>query len=177
MQNTLAIIATHDLELAERLNGQCDFYHFTGNVDKNGLKFDYLLKPGIATTRKRDRLTEVSWISQRNNGKSPAGRVRDNWTILADTCGLSTLRTKCTGIHKAARYHFALLSVKEFVFAGNNQRSGFECPNCRVGFPKAAAEGTQFVTDVRTRLPEFVISSHCISLCSFHSGGWLGTKL
>jgi DNA mismatch repair ATPase MutS len=51
MQNTLAIIATHDLELAERLNGQCDFYHFTGNVDKNGLKFDYLLKPGIATTR------------------------------------------------------------------------------------------------------------------------------
>ncbi len=50
-QNTLAIIATHDLELAQRLNGACDFYHFTSNVDENGLKFDYLLKPGIATTR------------------------------------------------------------------------------------------------------------------------------
>jgi ABC-type multidrug transport system fused ATPase/permease subunit len=50
-KNTLAIIATHDLELAERLNGVCEFYHFTGNVDENGLKFDYLLKPGIATTR------------------------------------------------------------------------------------------------------------------------------
>jgi DNA mismatch repair ATPase MutS len=50
-QNTLAIIATHDLELAERLNGLCDFYHFTSNVDENGLKFDYLLRPGIATTR------------------------------------------------------------------------------------------------------------------------------
>ena len=49
-QNTLTIIATHDLELAERLNGRCDFYHFTGSVDENGLKFDYLLKPGIATT-------------------------------------------------------------------------------------------------------------------------------
>jgi DNA mismatch repair ATPase MutS len=50
-QNTLAIIATHDLELAERLKGICDFYHFSGSVDENGLKFDYLLKPGIATSR------------------------------------------------------------------------------------------------------------------------------
>jgi DNA mismatch repair ATPase MutS len=50
-QNTLAVIATHDLELAERLNGLCDFYHFTSTVDENGLKFDYLLRPGIATTR------------------------------------------------------------------------------------------------------------------------------
>ena len=50
-QNVLAIIATHDLELADRLNGVCDLYHFTDNVDETGLKFDYLLKPGIATTR------------------------------------------------------------------------------------------------------------------------------
>jgi hypothetical protein len=50
-QNSLAIIATHDMELASRLNGICDFYHFTDNVDENGLKFDYLLKPGVATTR------------------------------------------------------------------------------------------------------------------------------
>ncbi len=50
-RNTLAVIATHDLELAGRLNGVCDFYHFSGSVDENGLKFDYLLKPGIATSR------------------------------------------------------------------------------------------------------------------------------
>jgi DNA mismatch repair ATPase MutS len=50
-QNTLAVIATHDLELAERLSGLCDFYHFASSVDENGLKFDYLLRPGIATTR------------------------------------------------------------------------------------------------------------------------------
>jgi ABC-type multidrug transport system fused ATPase/permease subunit len=50
-QNDLAIIATHDLELAERLKGLCDFYHFTDNVNENGLIFDYQLKSGIATTR------------------------------------------------------------------------------------------------------------------------------
>lgn len=50
-QNTLSVIATHDLELAERLDGTCDLYHFTDNVDETGLRFDYLLKPGIATTR------------------------------------------------------------------------------------------------------------------------------
>ena len=50
-QNALSIIATHDLELVERLKGICDFYHFTDNVDETGLKFDYQLKPGIATTR------------------------------------------------------------------------------------------------------------------------------
>jgi DNA mismatch repair ATPase MutS len=39
------------MELAERLGGTCDLYHFTSTVDENGLKFDYLLKSGIATTR------------------------------------------------------------------------------------------------------------------------------
>lgn len=50
-RNTLAVIATHDLELAGRLNGICDFYHFSGSVNENGLKFDYQLKPGIAISR------------------------------------------------------------------------------------------------------------------------------
>jgi DNA mismatch repair ATPase MutS len=50
-RNALAIIATHDLELAGRLNGICDFYHFSGSVDENGLRFDYRLKPGIANSR------------------------------------------------------------------------------------------------------------------------------
>jgi hypothetical protein len=50
-QNALTIVATHDVELSDRLDGECDFYHFTDNVDETGLKFDYLLKPGLATTR------------------------------------------------------------------------------------------------------------------------------
>jgi DNA mismatch repair ATPase MutS len=57
-QNTLAIIATHDIELADRLDGTCDFYHFTDNVDDTGMKFDYLLKPGVATTRNAITLLE-----------------------------------------------------------------------------------------------------------------------
>jgi hypothetical protein len=50
-RNTFAVVATHDLELAGRLQGACDFAHFSGSVDANGLKFDYQLKPGIASSR------------------------------------------------------------------------------------------------------------------------------
>jgi DNA mismatch repair ATPase MutS len=50
-QNAVTIVATHDLELAQRLTGSCDFYHFTDNVSERGLSFDYQIKPGIATTR------------------------------------------------------------------------------------------------------------------------------
>ncbi len=50
-QNALTVIATHDVELADRLNGECAFYHFTDSVDETGLKFDYVLKAGVATTR------------------------------------------------------------------------------------------------------------------------------
>lgn len=46
-QNAVAIIATHDLDLAEHLNGRCDLYHFTGTVDETGLRFDYVLRPGV----------------------------------------------------------------------------------------------------------------------------------
>ncbi len=49
-QNALVIVATHDLELVERLDGSCDLYHFTDTADATGLRFDYLLKPGVATT-------------------------------------------------------------------------------------------------------------------------------
>jgi len=50
-QNTLALIATHDLDLAGKLKDISSFYHFTDQVDENGLKFDYLLKSGLATTQ------------------------------------------------------------------------------------------------------------------------------
>ena len=57
-QNALVICATHDLELIDRLNGLCDLYHFTGTADETGLKFDYLLKPGPATTQNAIELLE-----------------------------------------------------------------------------------------------------------------------
>jgi DNA mismatch repair ATPase MutS len=73
-QNTLAIIATHDLELADRLNGSCDFYHFTDNVDETGLKFDYLLKPGIAKTRNAIALLKYMGYPKEITQQADAGK-------------------------------------------------------------------------------------------------------
>lgn len=57
-QNALVICATHDLELIDRLEGMCDLYHFTGTADDTGLTFDYLIKPGMATTQNAIDLLE-----------------------------------------------------------------------------------------------------------------------
>jgi DNA mismatch repair ATPase MutS len=73
-QNTLAIVATHDLELADRLNGSCDFYHFTDNVDETGLKFDYLLKPGIAKTRNAIALLKYMGYPKEITQQADAGK-------------------------------------------------------------------------------------------------------
>lgn len=56
--NVLAIVATHDLELAERLQDSYDTYHFTDSVSKEGLDFDYKLKRGIAVSSNAIRLLE-----------------------------------------------------------------------------------------------------------------------
>jgi DNA mismatch repair ATPase MutS len=73
-QNALAIVATHDLELADRLNGSCDFYHFTDNVDENGLKFDYLLKPGIAKTKNAIALLKYMGYPKEITQQADAGK-------------------------------------------------------------------------------------------------------
>ena len=57
--NAMVIVATHDLHLAHRLLPGFDSYHFTDNVDEQGLCFDYLLKPGISSTSNAIRLLEV----------------------------------------------------------------------------------------------------------------------
>ena len=54
----LVIVATHDLELADILKGQYRCYHFTDNVTKNGLDFDYRLKEGVAVTSNAIKLLE-----------------------------------------------------------------------------------------------------------------------
>ena len=51
-------MATHDLELAERLQDSYDTYHFTDSVSKEGLDFDYKLKRGIAVSSNAIRLLE-----------------------------------------------------------------------------------------------------------------------
>lgn len=49
---SLAFVATHDIELTEILNEQCDNVHFKEKVtDEDGITFDYILQEGPATTR------------------------------------------------------------------------------------------------------------------------------
>jgi DNA mismatch repair ATPase MutS len=54
----LAIIATHDLELAGKLEFGFKSYHFTDKVDQEGLSFDFKLRDGITSTSNAIRLLE-----------------------------------------------------------------------------------------------------------------------
>jgi DNA mismatch repair ATPase MutS len=45
------LVATHDQELVDLLDGVYASYHFTDTVDDYGLAFDYRLQSGAATTR------------------------------------------------------------------------------------------------------------------------------
>lgn len=53
--NSLVIVATHDLELTEMVNNY-GCYYFTEDVDDEGLKFDYKLKKGVSPTRNAIKL-------------------------------------------------------------------------------------------------------------------------
>ena len=58
-QNSLSIIATHDIDLANNLKNKFECYHFVDNVDsKKGLDFDYKMKKGISKSSNAIRLLE-----------------------------------------------------------------------------------------------------------------------
>lgn len=57
-KNALVIVATHDLDLAQKLKGAYRCYHFTDRVGPEGLYFDYILKEGLTTTRNAIKLLE-----------------------------------------------------------------------------------------------------------------------
>ncbi|HHX88058.1 MAG TPA: hypothetical protein GX693_07790, partial [Firmicutes bacterium] len=57
-KNARVLAATHDLDLAEKLQGLYRCYHFTDQVGRDGLKFDFKLKEGIASTRNAIKLLE-----------------------------------------------------------------------------------------------------------------------
>jgi hypothetical protein len=56
--NALVVVATHDLELAGKLKFAFKSYHFTDDVDDQGLKFDFKLREGITSTSNAIRLLE-----------------------------------------------------------------------------------------------------------------------
>jgi hypothetical protein len=49
--NAMVVLATHDLELAQRLASTLKNYYFLGRVTDKGLEFDFRLKMGISPTR------------------------------------------------------------------------------------------------------------------------------
>ncbi|HAA38063.1 MAG TPA: hypothetical protein DCE00_04250 [Firmicutes bacterium] len=49
-QNTLSVIATHDLEVAKACTAVYTLYHFSEQVGEGGLEFDYRLKNGLTTS-------------------------------------------------------------------------------------------------------------------------------
>jgi DNA mismatch repair ATPase MutS len=56
--NALVVVATHDLELARRLEFGFESYHFTDAVDDQGLKFDFKLRKGITSTSNAIKLLD-----------------------------------------------------------------------------------------------------------------------
>ncbi len=57
-KNARVLAATHDLDLAEKLQGLYRCYHFTDQVGREGLRFDFKLKEGISSTRNAIKLLE-----------------------------------------------------------------------------------------------------------------------
>jgi DNA mismatch repair ATPase MutS len=73
------IVATHDLDLAERLQGLYRCCHFTDQVGRDGLSFDYKLKEGISFTRNAIKLLAYlnypeEIVEQANQKAGEAGR-------------------------------------------------------------------------------------------------------
>ena len=56
--NALVVVATHDLDLARKLEFSFKSYHFTDDVDDQGLKFDFKLREGITSTNNAIKLLE-----------------------------------------------------------------------------------------------------------------------
>jgi hypothetical protein len=58
-QGALVVAATHDLEVARRLEGAYAHGYFQDQVTADGLRFDYLLRPGLSGPRNALRLLAV----------------------------------------------------------------------------------------------------------------------
>ncbi len=57
-KDCICITATHDMELTRLLDGKYRNYHFSEQIDDNGVSFDYKLKCGVSKTRNAIQLLE-----------------------------------------------------------------------------------------------------------------------
>lgn len=51
LENTTAVVSTHDIELASGLETTLDTYHFNETIDSEKIRFSYTLIPGVVYTR------------------------------------------------------------------------------------------------------------------------------
>ncbi|MFT8314313.1 MAG: MutS family DNA mismatch repair protein [Clostridium sp.] len=56
VHNSLAVVATHDIELTDMLKDKYNLFYFTEDIDKEGMIFDYKLKEGVCRTRNAVKL-------------------------------------------------------------------------------------------------------------------------
>ncbi len=51
LEKTIAVVSTHDIELARGLEEVLDTYHFNETVDSEKIRFSYTIAPGVVYTR------------------------------------------------------------------------------------------------------------------------------
>jgi DNA mismatch repair ATPase MutS len=62
---SLCVVASHDVELTEILNGIYDNYHFSEKIIESEIEFDYLLKDGPSRTTNAIKLLEYMGFDKR----------------------------------------------------------------------------------------------------------------
>lgn len=73
------LVATHDLQLSEILEGEYANFHFREKVSDDGLTFDYKLNPGPSTTR-----NAIALLEQVGYPKSIVEKARDRIKVTAN---------------------------------------------------------------------------------------------
>ena len=63
-ENVLCFAATHDIELTSLLENEYNNYHFEEDMEDGDIHFNYLLKPGKATSRNAIRLLQIIGYDQ-----------------------------------------------------------------------------------------------------------------
>lgn len=57
-KNCIAIVASHDIELTQILNGVYDNYHFQEQILDKDIMFDYKIQKGASTSKNAIKLLE-----------------------------------------------------------------------------------------------------------------------
>jgi hypothetical protein len=81
-RNNLTVVTTHDVELHGLLTGEYEMYHFAEQVVGDEQSFDYLLKPGLCSTRNAIKLLELEGYPKEIIGQ--ANRLADKISSAVD---------------------------------------------------------------------------------------------